>query len=131
LALGVAAEVGCARAAAGNDGGGSADGGADTEAGTSDASAADSLACLRGLTTAALLGTREEDTSSGLAEIFSAVVDGDFLTDQPRTLFQNGGTAKVPYLLGSNNDEAMLFELGATPVTDESGLTAAIAQDYG
>jgi para-nitrobenzyl esterase len=131
LALGVAAEVGCARAATGNDGGGSAEGGADTEAGTSDASAADSLACLRGLTTAALLGTREEDTSSGLAEIFSAVVDGDFLTDQPRTLFQNGGTAKVPYLLGSNNDEAMLFELSATPVTDEPGLTAAVAQDYG
>jgi para-nitrobenzyl esterase len=131
LALGVAAEVGCAGAATSNDGGGSPEGGADTEAGTGDASAADSLACLRGLTTEALLGTREEDTSSGLAEIFSAVVDGDFLKDQPRTLFQNGSTAKAPYLIGSNNDEAMLFELGATPVTDESGLTAAIAQDYG
>ena len=143
LALGVAAEVGCAGTATGNDGGGSPDGGAGAEAGdsdasaadaaasTGDASAADSLACLRGLTTAALLATHEEDTSSGLAEIFSAVVDGDFLTDQPRTLFENGSTAKTPYLLGSNNDEAMLFELGATPVTDQAGLTAAIAQNYG
>ncbi len=129
LALGVGAELGCA-GGAGNDGGGSPEGGV-TDAGTGDASATDSLACLRGLTTAALLGTREEDTSSGLAEIFSAVVDGDFLADQPRTLFQSGSTAKVPYLLGSNNDEAALFELGATPVTDQPGLTAAIAQDYG
>jgi para-nitrobenzyl esterase len=131
LTLGVAAEVGCAGATTGNDGGGSPEGGAPADASTGDASATDSLACLRGLTTAALLATHEEDTSSGLAEIFDAVVDGDFLTDQPRTLFQNGGTAKVPYLLGSNNDEAMLFELSATPVTDQTGLTAAIAQDYG
>ncbi|MGH7438338.1 MAG: carboxylesterase/lipase family protein, partial [Polyangiaceae bacterium] len=120
LALGVAAEVGC--------GGGGADGGSN-EGG--DASAADSLACLRGLTTAALLATHEEDTSSGLAEIFSAVIDGDFLTDQPRTLFQNGKSARVPYLLGSNNDEAMLFTLSMTPVTDQAGLSAAVAQDYG
>jgi para-nitrobenzyl esterase len=131
LALGVAAEVGCAGAATGNDGGGSPESGAGAEAGTGDASVADSLACLRGLTTAALLATHEEDTSSGLAEIFSAVVDGDFLSEQPRTLFQNGDTAKVPYLLGSNNDEAMLFELTVTPVTDQTGLSAAIAQDYG
>jgi para-nitrobenzyl esterase len=131
LALGVAAEVGCAGTATGNDGGASADGAVDAAASTGDASAADSLACLRGLTTEALLATHEEDTSSGLAEIFSAVVDGDFLTDQPRTLFQNGSTAKAPYLLGSNNDEAMLFELSATAVTDQAGLTAAIAQNYG
>ncbi len=131
LALAVGAEVGCAGATTGNDGGGSPEGGAAADASSSDASAADSLACLRGLTTEALLATHEEDTSSGLAEIFSAVVDGDFLSDQPRTLFQNGGTAKVPYLLGSNNDEAMLFEIGVPAVTDETGLTAAVAQDYG
>ncbi len=122
LALGVASELGCA--------GPGQDGGSD-DAGAGDASAADSLACMRGLTTQALLGTREEDTSSGLAEIFTAVVDGDLLTDQPRALFQNRRTAKVPYLLGSNNDEAMLFELGTTPVADQAGLTAAIARDYG
>jgi para-nitrobenzyl esterase len=131
LALGVAAEVGCPGAATGNNEAGSPEGGADLDAGPGDASTVDSLACLRGLTTEALLGTHEEDTSSGLAEIFSAVVDGDFLTDQPRSLFQKGNTAKVPYLLGSNNDEAMLFELSVTPVTDQAGLAAAIAQDYG
>jgi para-nitrobenzyl esterase len=130
LALGVAAEVGCAGAATGDDAG-SPEASAPSEAGTGDASAADSLACLRALTTADLLATHEEDTSSGLAQIFDAVVDGDFLTDQPRSLFQNDSAAKVPYLLGSNNDEAMLFELGVTPVTDQAGLSAAVAQDYG
>ena len=59
-------------------------------AGSGVASAADALACMRNLTTEALLATHEEDTSSGLAEIFSAVIDGDFLTDQPRALFKNG-----------------------------------------
>ncbi len=129
LALGVAAEVGCGGAT--DSDGGSPESGAPADASTGDASAADSLACMRGLTTAALLATHEEDTSSGLAEIFDAVVDGDFLTDQPRTLFQNRATAKVPYLLGSNNDEDMLFELSVPAVTDETGLTAAIAQDFG
>jgi para-nitrobenzyl esterase len=86
---------------------------------------------MRGLTTQALLATREEDTSSGLAQIFTAVIDGDFLSDQPRTLYQNSKTAKVPYLLGSNNDEARLFEISAVPVTDQAGLTAAIQKNYG
>jgi para-nitrobenzyl esterase len=121
LALAVAAEVGCAGAATGD--GGPAEGG--------DASAADSLACMRNLSTDALLATHEEDTSSGLAQIFSAVIDGDFLTDQPRALFQNGKAAKVPYLLGSNNDEDMLFELGKTAVADQAGLTAGIEQAFG
>ena len=146
LALAVAAEVGCpvpGGATEATDGGSSTDGGgadgnggaegggAVQDASGGDASAADSLACLRGLTTQALLNTNEENTSSGLAEIFSAVIDDDFLSDQPRTLYQNANTAKVPYLLGSNNDEGTLFELGVTPVTDQAGLTAAITQSYG
>jgi para-nitrobenzyl esterase len=129
LALGVATEVGCPGAGAVDDGG--AQDGGPADASLDDASATDSLACLRRLTTEALLATNEENTSAGLAEIFTAVVDGDFLTDQPRSLFQRGSTAKVPYLLGSNNDEAMLFEVGVTPVTDQAGLSAAIAQNYG
>jgi para-nitrobenzyl esterase len=125
LALGVATEVGCPGATAGADDGGLAD------ASVGDASPSDSLACLRGLSTQVLLGTNEENTSSGLAEIFSAVIDDDFLTDQPRSLYQGGSTTKVPYLLGSNNDEGTLFEIGVTPVTDQASLSAAIAQKYG
>jgi para-nitrobenzyl esterase len=129
LAIALAEEVGCGGAADGGAAdGGAAEGGAGEGA---DASAAGSLACLRGLDTATLLGTHEEDTSSGLAQIFTAVVDGDFLTDQPRALFQAGKAAAVPYLLGSNNDEAMLFEFGMTPVADPAGLAAAVEQNYG
>jgi para-nitrobenzyl esterase len=130
LALGVATEVGCSGAGAVADDGGAEDGGL-ADAGLDGASPSGSLACLRALDTQALLDTNEENTSSGLAEIFSAVIDNDFLSDQPRTLYQSGSTTKVPYLLGSNNDEGTLFELGVTPVTDQAGLSAAIAQKYG
>jgi para-nitrobenzyl esterase len=134
LALGVASEVGCSVAGAGADDGGT-DGGTEdggvADAGLDGASLSASLACMRALTTQALLNTNEENTSSGLAEIFSAVIDDAFLSDQPRTLYQGGSTTKVPYLLGSNNDEGTLFELGVTAVTDQAGLSAAIAQKYG
>jgi para-nitrobenzyl esterase len=133
LALGVAEEVGCpgaSLAVGGSDGGGTEEAGPG-DAGVGDASPVDSLACLRGLGTQALLNTKEEDTSSGLAEIFSAVVDDDFLTAQPRTLYQNARAAKVPYILGSNNDEGTLFQLGVTPVTDQNGLMASLVQKYG
>jgi para-nitrobenzyl esterase len=129
LALGVAAEVGCAAGGAATDGGAGEGGPADAT--PSGASEAASLACMRGLTTQALLATKEENTSSGLAEIFTAVIDGDFLSDQPRTLYQNSKTAKVPYLLGTNNDEARLFEISAVPVTDQAGLTADIEKNFG
>ena len=135
LALGVATEVGCAGAGAVAEGGTVTEGGTEeggvADAGTDGASLSASLACLRALSTQDLLNTNEENTSSGLAEIFSAVIDNDFLSDQPRTLYQGGSISKVPYLLGSNNDEGTLFELGVTPVTDQAGLTAAIAQKYG
>jgi para-nitrobenzyl esterase len=129
LALGVAAEVGCGGGGTATDGG--SDDGGPLDASAGDASATATLACMRQLTTEALLATTEENTSSGLAQIFSAVIDGDFLSDQPRTLYQKSETAKVPYLLGSNNDEARLFELSMPAVTDQSGLSAAIAQHYG
>jgi para-nitrobenzyl esterase len=58
-------------------------------------------------------------------------VDGDFLADQPRTLYQNGQIAKTPYILGSNNDEGTLFELGVTPITDQAGLTSALNTQFG
>jgi len=130
LALSLAADLGCPGAAAGGSDGGEPEGGGATDASLADA-ASDSLACLRGLTTQALLDSKPENTSSGLAQIFDAVIDGDFLSDQPRTLYESGKTAKVPYVLGSNNDEGTLFELGMTPVTDQAGLTAAIEQQYG
>jgi para-nitrobenzyl esterase len=93
---------------------------------------ADSLACLRALPVSTLLAGAVPDAGmTGSLGPFAPVVDDDFLSDQPRTLYKSGKIAKVPYLLGSNNDEGTLFELGVTPVTDQAGLTAALNAQYG
>jgi para-nitrobenzyl esterase len=125
LVLGVAAQLGCPGAGPGvadSDDGGLSDGAAG-DAG------ADPLACLRNVDVQTLLNAAQGD--AGLSGPFSPVVDDDFLADQPRTLYAAGRISKTPYLLGSNNDEGTLFEIGVTPVTDQAGLTAAIAQQYG
>src|SRR5262245_12390651 len=82
--------------------------------------AADALACLRQVPVSTLLA----NTPGGLG--FGPVVDGGFLPDQPRTLFDSGHFARVPYLLGSNTDEGTLFFLGQPPVTTEDEYRAAL-----
>ena len=84
--------------------------------------AADVLDCLRALPVSTLLAN-----SSG----FPPIVDGGFLPDQPRTLFDNGDIAPVPYILGSNSDEGTLFLLATPPVTTEAEYLAALAARYG
>src|ERR1019366_8940156 len=56
---------------------------------------------------------------------------GGFLPDQPRTLYDNGRIAHVPYLLGSNNDEGMLFILSATIPTSDSSYATEIQNRFG
>jgi para-nitrobenzyl esterase len=91
-----------------------------------------SLACLRALPVSTLLMAAVPDAGmTGSLGAFGPVVDDDFLSDQPRTLYKSGKIAQVPYLLGSNSDEGTLFELGATPVTDQAGLTSYIDGQYG
>ena len=83
---------------------------------------ADELGCLRQLPASTLLAHQD-----GLGP----VVDGGFLPDQPRTLFDTGHYARVPYLLGSNKDEGTLFFLGVPPVTTEAEYLAALQARYG
>jgi len=85
---------------------------------------ADELACLRQVSADTLLA----NLGSG---DFGPVVDGGFLPDQPRTLFDAKQFAKVPYLLGSNSDEGTLFFLGVPPVTTEPEYQAALQARYG
>jgi para-nitrobenzyl esterase len=82
---------------------------------------ADALACLRGKPVMVLVPS---------TNAFGPDVDGKFLPDQPRTLYDAGDIAKVPYLLGSNTDEGTLF-LPATKVTDEAGYTTALTTMFG
>ncbi|HLK41500.1 MAG TPA: carboxylesterase/lipase family protein [Polyangiaceae bacterium] len=111
-----AAQVGCS------------DAGADASA---EAGADSALSCMRNASVATLLSMASASDAGGMLGPFEPVVDGDFLADQPRTLYQNGKIAKTPYLLGSNQDEGTLFVLGQTPVTDQAGLTSYLDQQYG
>lgn len=88
------------------------------------ADAADQLACLRQVSPAALLA------GEGSQE-FGPMVDGDFLPDQPRTLFDRGKVAKVPYILGSNTDEGTIFFVSEPPITSEAEYLAALEARFG
>jgi para-nitrobenzyl esterase len=101
-------------------------------------SASDQLACLRGKPIADIMAhAAQPNPSSGTfgdgRVRFGIVVDGPngFVTDQPRTLFDQGNIAKVPYLLGSNNDEGMLFLLTATIPTNDAEYEADLTKRYG
>lgn len=84
--------------------------------------ASDRLACLRAVPVAELLAQ-----SGG----FGPAVDGGFLPDQPRTIFDAGRFNRVPYILGSNADEGTLFFLGVEPLETEEELRAAVEAQYG
>jgi para-nitrobenzyl esterase len=58
---------------------------------------------------------------------FGPDVDGSFLPDQPRSLYDMGKIAKVPYLLGSNTDEGTLFLPPTPPMTDQDYMAALTA----
>lgn len=102
------------------------------------AGAADQLACLRGKPIADIMANANQPNPSsgtfgGPGPKFGVVVDGagGYLPDQARTLFDQGDVAKVPYLLGSNNDEGMLFLLSATVPTTEAEYQAELSKRYG
>ncbi len=92
----------------------------------------DDLGCLRQLPVSTLIVHLPQSGGPVVATFgFNPVVDGGFLPDQPRALFDAGNYAKVPYLLGSNADEGTLFFLGVTPVTTEAEYLAALQVRYG
>ncbi len=93
-------------------------------------SAADELACLRDVPVAELLDS-VASAAEGSSTDLAISVDGGFLPETPRALFDAGNYAKVPYLLGSNSDEGTLFAMGATPITTEEDYQAELFTRYG
>lgn len=91
--------------------------------------AADVLACLRALPAEELLNANPRFFSWGSDNL---IVDGGFLPDQPRALFDAGTFSKVPYLLGANAEEAngQLGEL-AQLLEDEGGYLGALRSRFG
>jgi para-nitrobenzyl esterase len=83
----------------------------------------DTIGCLRGKSVMDLLNAVPANIPVGKG--FGPIVDGDFMPDQPRTLYDSGNVAKVPYILGSNSDEGTLFTVGQPPIKRFSRLHPA------
>jgi para-nitrobenzyl esterase len=86
--------------------------------------AADVLACLRAKPAAEIMSAAQQpEPMSGapLSFSFGAILDGPggYRPEAPKALFERGDVAKVPYILGSNNDEGTLFVLNAKVTTEE------------
>ncbi len=105
--------------------------------------AADPLACLRALPADALIipaaavgappaplpGSAEYQGSRDLWS-FRPTVDGEVVTDMPRSLFASGNVADVPYLVGTNAEEGALRHFGTTPATTEADFLAALGRAF-
>ena len=79
---------------------------------------ADALARLRALKVDDILKHRATETTEGNIAPF---VDGKVVTGQVSILFAKGDIAKVPYIAGSNSNEASLASaIGSDPVKDLS-----------
>lgn len=87
---------------------------------------AGALACLRGKSATELM--MSADVADGT--LFQPDVDGQFLPDQPRTLYDAGHVAQVPYLLGSNTDEGTLF-LPSAKLLNESDYMSQLTTMFG
>ena len=98
----------------------------------------DVLACMRAKTVEELMAHAEQPNPAGGSSgpppyVFGAVVDGPggFVPEEPRKLFATGNVAKVPYLLGSNQDEGTLFTLALTAPTDDASYRAYMKSQFG
>ncbi|HEX4355623.1 MAG TPA: carboxylesterase/lipase family protein, partial [Polyangiales bacterium] len=88
------------------------------------------LDCLRGKSVDELLAQPVSTTSTLGGSGFGPVVDGSFLPDQARTLYDKGDIAKVPYILGSNQDEGTLFLDPSLTLDTADDLTAAVKAQF-
>lgn len=99
---------------------------------------ADQLSCLREASVDDILANAQQP-APGAGEIrkadwsFAAVLDGPdgFLPDTPRAIFDRGDIAKVPYLIGANNDEGTTFVFRATALASEAEYQADLTARFG
>jgi para-nitrobenzyl esterase len=104
-----------------------AEGQAEAGARLQTALACTNAACLRAKSVSDILNV----PAGAMAPVYNPIVEGanGFLSDQPRALFDSGNIAKVPYILGSNEDEGTLFTLAANPA-DEAALRAELMKSF-
>lgn len=98
----------------------------------------DVLACLREKPVNEIVNMEAVDRTSGFETLrrafsFGAVVDGEggFLPEPARDLFDRGEIAEVPYIIGTNTDEANLYYLNAPVPENEAEFESEIRDQYG
>ena len=89
------------------------------------ANADDVTKCLRGKSVRDLFAAIPDPAAA--SKWFSPSVDGTFMPEQPRALFDDGNIANVPYLLGTNANEGSELLTGLT-VDAEEDYHAALAK---
>jgi para-nitrobenzyl esterase len=62
---------------------------------------------------------------------YDQVIDGEFLPEQPRALYDKGDIALVPYLLGSNTDEGTAYVVNTPAIPDEATLRERVIARFG
>jgi len=87
--------------------------------------AKDVLACLRDAPVRVVLDAAELTPTA-----FTAIIDGVFLPDQPRRLYERPSHDLVPYLLGSNTDEGAWFSDEFASVTTVDAHHAFLVQRF-
>jgi para-nitrobenzyl esterase len=100
---------------------------------------AGSLECLRGKAVTDLVSMQTVDRTMGMAGVraafsFGAVVDGEngFLPERAFDLFNRREVAQVPYILGTNTDEAQLYySLDPNVPMNEDAYRAELIKRYG
>jgi para-nitrobenzyl esterase len=100
---------------------------------------AGALECLRGKAVTDLVSMEAVDRTGGMAGVrrafsFGAVVDGDggFLPEPAAAMFERSAVAQVPYILGTNHDEAQLYySLDPSVPTTEEEYQAELVERYG
>lgn len=108
------------------------------------AGAADTLGCLRALPASALIidpiveGAPPVELPGGSGYQgatplwdFGPTVDGEVVPAMPRQLFSSAEVAEVPYIVGTNTEEAALRHLGTIPVETEQEFVEALERAFG
>jgi para-nitrobenzyl esterase len=93
----------------------------------------DVLDCLRGKEVGELIDLEASMRGMGdlRGDIFGISIDGEFLPRPAREIYDAGDIAQVPYILGSNTEEGMLYFYTATVPEDDAGYEAELQERFG
>ncbi|KZV64178.1 carotenoid ester lipase precursor [Peniophora sp. CONT] len=96
--------------------------------------AIDTLQCLRGVAFDELKDAVDQAPGifayQSLAFAYLPRVDGDFITDDPQKLLEQGKVANIPFITGDCDDEGTLFSISNLNITTEGELKEYLQTYY-